>query len=169
MKKKKKKELTPLETKKGSKIFYSSKYNVGKEIGGKLYAHMNYINDVVPEEVIKKAMELFKEHVDVKCNTFCWGKKKPHLIRFDESPNFDSEREPSPGRIWHIDTETGEVTAGATNQIFHHKWLWVKTDYLGFNVDESYEWSKLWLSKFEEPASGYLNKWKEQLEAVGLE
>ena len=55
MSKKVENKLYPLETLKGSKIWYSSKFGVGKEIGGKVYAHMDYIEEIVPPDVLEKA------------------------------------------------------------------------------------------------------------------
>ena len=44
----------------------------------------------------------------------------------------------------------------------------VKDGYKGFDVRESHEWSKLWLSKIKEPASGSAMCWREQLKQAGL-
>ena len=139
-------DLSPLKTLKGSVIKRSSKYGVGKEIGGQIYFHKNYVDDICPNlyELAKDILE--EEYPDFKYNCLMYDKKKPDTLRFDEAPDFDSAREPMPG----------------------HKWLWVKDDYKGFDVEESYEWSKKWLEKISSP-SGYIDKWKAELKDAGLE
>ena len=101
-------------------------------------------------------------------NTFCYDTKTPHIVRFDTCEGFDTFDCPFVGRLFYVDTITHRITFGHTSQIFHHKWLWVRPDYDGFDVQESYEFSKLWLSKFEEPASGYIEKWEEQLRKYNI-
>ena len=39
----------------------------------------------------------------------------------------------------------GKVKKLNINQIYHHKWLFVKDDYKGFNVDNSVKRSMAWL------------------------
>lgn len=161
-------DLSPLKTLKGSVIKRSSKYGVGKEIGGQIYFHKNYVGDICPHlyELAKDILE--EEHPDFKFNCLMYDKKKPDTLRFDEAPDFDTSREPMPGTMYSVDTDTGKITKRYSPQIWHHKWLWVKDDYTGFNVQESYEWSKKWLEKITSP-SGYIDKWKSELKDAGLE
>lgn len=161
-------DLSPLKTLKGSVIKRSSKYGVGKEIGGQIYFHKNYVDDICPHlyELAKDILE--EEYPDFKYNCLMYDKKKPDTLRFDEAPDFDSAREPMPGTMLSVDTSNGEIIKRYSPQIWHHKWLWVKDDYKGFNVEESYEWSKKWLEKISSP-SGYIDKWRAELKDVGLE
>lgn len=161
-------DLSPLKTLKGSVIKRSSKYGVGKEIGGQIYFHKNYVDDICPNlyELAKDILE--EEYPDFKYNCLMYDKKKPDTLRFDEAPDFDSAREPMPGVILSVDTSTGKIIKRYSPQIWHHKWLWVKDDYKGFDVEESYEWSKKWLEKISSP-SGYIDKWKAELKDAGLE
>ena len=157
-----------LKTLKGSIIKRSSKYGVGKEIGGQIYFHKDYVNEICPElhDIAKAILE--EEYPEFKYNCLMYDKKKPDTLRFDEAPDFDTAREPIPGTMFSVDTSTGKIIKRYSSQIWHHKWLWVKEDYKGFDVKESYEWSKKWLEKISSP-SGYLDKWKAELKAVGLE
>lgn len=41
---------SPLKTLNGS-VIKRSKYGVGKEIGGKIYLHRNYAEDVIPSDI----------------------------------------------------------------------------------------------------------------------
>lgn len=161
-------DLSPLKTLKGSIIKRSSKYGVGKEIGGQIYFHKNYVDDICPNlyELAKDILE--EEYPDFKYNCLMYDKKKPDTLRFDEAPDFDSAREPMPGVMLSVDTSTGKIIKRYSPQIWHHKWLWVKDDYKGFDVEESYEWSKKWLEKISSP-SGYIDKWKAELKDAGLE
>ena len=161
--------MQPLKTLKGSKIWYS-KFGVGKQEGSKIYMHINSRFGIIPSDVWYKAMKIFdKEWISPSWfNTLCYDFKKPHIIRFDFCEGFCTEREPVVGQMIYVDTETGRVCNKYNPQIYHHKWLWVPEDYEGFDVKESYEWSKLWLSKMDETASGYLYKWEEQLKKYNI-
>jgi hypothetical protein len=158
--------MTPLKTLKGSKIWYS-KFGVGKQVGSKVYIHISSHFGIIPEYVWDKAKKIMID----KCgfspaifNTLCYDLKKPHIVRFDVCEGFCTEREPVVGQMVYVDTKTEEVWNKYNSQIYHHKWLWVPEGFLGFDVQASYEWSKHWLSKLPEVASGYPHKWEEQLE-----
>lgn len=159
---------TPLKTLKGSVVKRSPKYGVGKEIGGQIYFHKNYVDQVCPD-LYSVALEILqKERPDFEFNCLMYDKKKPETLRFDEAPDFDTAREPMPGKMIAVNTSTYELTERYSNQIWHHKWLWVLDDYEGFDVQASYEWSKTWLQKITHP-SGYIDKWKSELADAGLE
>lgn len=161
--------LEPLYTLKKSKIWYYNN-NVGKKMGSKIYAHVKYGADIVPKDIWDKACEMWNNVFDgiYTVNTFCYDTKKPNVVRFDTCSGFDAMECPVVGHLFYVDTSTGLISFGFTPQIYHHKWMWVKPDYDGFDVQASYEFSKLWLSKFEEPASGSLEKWKQQLEKYNI-
>lgn len=57
---------------------------------------------------------------------------------------------------------------GDSNNVWHHKWLWVKDDYKGFDVDKAKKWSKLWLSKLNQIAKGTDKSFGTQLQKHGL-
>jgi hypothetical protein len=153
-----------IETATGSKI-KRFKNNVGKLIGGSIYVHKNYAELVVPKDTLDKAKELLGDSFEYNCVKF---DIKPNVVRFDQAAGFDDDREPFVGNYITVTTD-GKLKKGISPYIWHHKWLWVKDDYNGFNVQESKEWSALWLSKFKEPASGVPQKWEEQLRKYGLE
>ena len=63
----------------------------------------------------------------------------------------------------------GDVRAGHSNYIWHHKWLWVMNDYTGFDVEESWNWSKEWLNTLKETAdSNGISRWDVQLKKYNL-
>ena len=140
--------------------------NVGKLMGG-VYVHKDYATDIVPEDIYAKAAEV-AEKEGFKYNSVYYDKKTPNIVRFDEAPDFDTAREPIPGNWIKVDVNTGKVVkTGKSNQIWHHKWMWVKDDYKGFDVDEAYNWSKQWSQKISNP-DGWAYKWDYLLDQAGL-
>ena len=119
---------------------------VGKEVGGQVYVHKNYVSDAIPQEKYKKALNILQQNdSNFEFNTVMYDKNKG-TIRFDEAPDFDTAREPIAGNFVTVNMETGGITSGYSDYIWHHKWMWVKNDYKGFDVAESWNWSKEWLS-----------------------
>ena len=156
-----------LKTLKGSRIA-RYKSNVGKEIGGSIYVHKDYALDVVPQDVLYDAEEsLHKYYPYFKYNCIKYD-KKTQTISFQEVPDFDTAREPVVGD-YIIVKPSGECKEGHSNYIFHHKWLWVRNDYTGFNVADSWNWSKEWLSVLPEPSDGNgIARWNAQLDKYNL-
>lgn len=161
--------MKPLKTLKGSRIWYS-KFGVGKQMGSKIYFHKSVWNKIVPEDVWNRALEVLEINKLklIWFQTVCYDFKQPNIVRFDTCPGFNSHEEPMVGRMFFVDINIGIVTDKYNNQIYHHKWLWVTEDYEGFDVQESYEWSKLWLSKLPEMASGRPYLWEEQLKKYNI-
>ena len=165
--------MEPLKTLKGSRIWYS-KYGVGKKIGSKIYMHKDYALDIIPIDILWDAQDtLYKYEPGASFNCICYDFKNPNIVRFDEAPKFDTDREPYPGIMWTVDVSRindGErcYRVSYSDLIWHHKWLWVDRNYQGFDIQESYNWSKLWLSKVNGVASGYRQIWNQQLHEVGL-
>lgn len=120
------------------------------EHGSQIYLHKNYATDVVPADIYDRAVELLrKKYPNFEWNTIMYlHTNEKDVVRFDEAPDFDTAREPVPGNMVSVNVSTGTVEKSSkpNNQIWHHKWLWVKNDYDGFDVKEAWDWSKLWLS-----------------------
>lgn len=156
-----------LKTLKGS-VIKRSKYGVGKMIGGCLYLHKDY-SQIIPQDILKNAENALKEaYPDFKYQCLKYDTKK-QSVSFQEAPDFDSAREPIVGDYVTV-TIDGKVKTGHSNYIWHHKWLWVKDDYTGFDIEESYRWSEKWLAVLEEPADGNgAERWENQLKRYGLE
>lgn len=156
-----------LKTLKGSRIS-RSKYGVGKEIGGSIYVHKQYADEVIPNNVLLPAKITLKEkYPNFKYNCIRYD-TNTDFITFNESPNFDIAREPVVGDYITIKPD-GTVKTGHSNYIWHHKWLFVRNDYTGFNVADSWNWSKQWLSTLEEPSDGNgIDRWNAQLSRYNL-
>lgn len=159
-----------LKTYKGSKIcrWEGGKIPVGKFISGSVYIHKDYALDVIPEDVYKRALDIAL-YQGRKFNTIKYNLKTKE-VRFDDAKDFDSAREPSPGFFLSVknNIKRPSYILKFSCNIWHHKWLWVSDDYEGFDVEESYEWSKQWLSLLKESPSGTPEIWESQLESIGL-
>lgn len=162
--------MKPLYTMNGSRIGYRSDSKAGKYIGGKVYAHRAYAADVIDLGVytmVKAELWAYDPQFCTNFNCICFDTRRG-ILRFDEAPDFDTAREPHPGRMVSISLKDFSITGSFSMQIWHHKWLWVRPDYEGFDVEESYLWSQKWLSCFTVPASGSPDKWKNQLKYYNL-
>jgi len=129
-----------VKTKKGS-VIKRSKYGVGKLIGGSLYLHRNYVTDL-PNDIRKMVQD-----AEVNIEGFKYNTLKINLsdgsVTFINSPDFDTAQEPTVGQYRIV--KDGKVKDGKSNSIWHHKWLWVKNDYTGFDVMDSFERSRKYL------------------------
>lgn len=138
------KETRRLRTQKGS-VIKRSKYGVGKDIGGKIYVHKNYVQRLPNyRDIIKADKFLRKASPTFKYNAVA-SDMRSGKITFFEAPDFDTADEPTVGRYMVVSPE-GDVKSGISRQIWHHKWLWVEDDYQGFDVEKSFQRSKKWLS-----------------------
>lgn len=141
--------------------------NVGKQVGPQLYVHRKYAAEVIPHPTLKYAAEVLKTtKPEFRFNSVMWN-RDTNEVRFDEAPDFDAAREPHVGKFVAV-SPNGTTREGQSNNIWHHKWLWVKDDYRGFDVDKSKEWSTLWLSKLGQVAKGTDASFGDQLKQVGL-
>lgn len=170
--------MKPLKTLKGSRIWYS-KFGVGKMVGSKVYFHKSVWDQIVPQYVWDQAQQIMdtpevheklweRGCFEWEYETICYDLKNPTMLRFDSCPSFNLQREPTVGWMMFVNIENGSVSFKYNQQIYHHKWLWVSKDYDGFDIKESYEWSKRWSNKLSEIASGYRHKWEEQLKKYNL-
>jgi poly(A) polymerase len=159
---------TRLRTKQGS-VIRRYKDNVGKLVGSSLYVHKDYADQVIPKQILKIALDIMtRARPEFRYNTLMWDVKRK-IIRFDEASDFDKSSEPHVGDYVVVSLDGSfPPREGHSDSIWHHKWLWVKDDYRGFDVDKSKEWSKLWLAKLEEPAKGTDLTWQSQLRNYGI-
>ena len=155
-------------TLKGSAI-KRSKYGVGKQMGSQIYLHKGYATDVIPQDVWEHALKVLNDtNADFKYNCVMYDSKSGN-VRFDEAPDFDTAREPIVGDTLTVKPD-GTTKRGHSNYIWHHKWIWVKNDYKGFDVNKSKAWSQKWLGVLTETADGNgLERWNAQLDRFGLE
>tara|TARA_R110002072_G_scaffold23181_3_gene80444 strand:+ start:27504 stop:28109 length:606 start_codon:yes stop_codon:yes gene_type:complete len=121
----------------------SKTFGVGKEIGGAVYVHRSYM-DVLPG-IVSECVELLEPETVFSVVKYA---EKAKTVTFIDSPNFDEASEPVIGDLTTI-TFGGKATRRkrlSDPYIYHHKWLFVKDDYTGFDVEESKQHSLTWLS-----------------------
>jgi len=137
-----------------------NKWGVGKLIGGKVYIHKNYENNIPSKYLIPAKNVLPK---DFNYNLLSYN-LKDNSITFTLSPDFDSSDEPivSTQYLVKSDLTLKLIKPHLDPWIYHHKYLWVKPDYKGFNYEQSKERSKYWLSKddIDKSKIGKLSYWK---------
>jgi hypothetical protein len=130
-----------LKTQNGSAIKRSA-LGVGKDIGGAIYLHRNYEGQIPNQPAFEHAKRtLAKNHPEHNYNVVKFDKEGK--FTFFNSPDFDTAHEPTAGK--YVTVKGKESKASETKSIWHHKWLWVKDDYSGFDVDQSFNRSKSWL------------------------
>ncbi len=122
-----------------------SKYGVGKAIGGCIYVHKQYMNDVIPSDILEHGIKLIGKfpYTILKYNP------KTNAISFIESLDFDTSPEPAVGRAWLVKPDSimpKTINPPSDPWIYHHKWLMVKDDYKGFDVEESKQRSLQWMA-----------------------
>lgn len=161
-------ELPPVRTRRGTPI-ERYRHNVGKRVDNHVYVHMQYASEIVPEDILAgaRARMLNVGRFEPTCLRY---DLKTHAVRFDEAPEFDREREPCVFRFFEVLPPRYDViSSGVSQQIWHHKWMWVKDTYAGFDVYTSRAWSGLWTSVLPGVASGSERLWAGMLRRNGLE
>jgi len=125
-----------------------------KRIGGRIYLHKDYIHtlgDVMAFEVavaLEKAEEVLGS---IDWNTL---RIKPDAVggasevAFQFSPDFDSADEPEVTRTINVCLDGSDWSIvnlrDHSGFIWHHKWMWVDTNYTGFSHSASKVHSALW-------------------------
>lgn len=120
----------------------SIKFGVGKEIGGAVYVHRAYM-DVLPE-MAAKCLGFLVNETEFTVVKYA---EKAQTVSFIESPDFDIASEPEVGDLVTV-TFGGKTTCRkrlSDPYIYHHKWLFVKDEYSGFDVKASRQRSLAWL------------------------
>lgn len=114
---------------------------------GKLDRHWvtvqkNYCADIIPfkeffeaEEAVQKKYPLFQ----YECVSYNLRTKE---IRFEACPYFDRDEEPVINSCVLYNSKQKRIKIYDYGETIKHKWMLVKDDYTGFNVQASYNRSK---------------------------
>lgn len=118
---------------------------IGKKIGNNLYIHKSAIDTLVEDEInlVKEKLEYLSKNFDyevIKINV------KENKISFIQSEDWNIATEPIVGDSYSINSKNQVKFRKGTNQIYHHKWLFLKDNYIGFDVKESKKWSEQWMN-----------------------
>lgn len=141
--------------------------DVGKSIGGNLYIHKQYSN-ILEQKSFQQATNTLKnfdpnfQYNIVKHNT------KNNSYSFISCTNFDTQEEPTVGKCINVNNkqEVKIIQEKQDPQIYHHKWLFVKDDYQGFDVEQSIKRSLEWKTILGRNTSisskiGFLSFWQQ--------
>ncbi len=146
----------------GTNLRRSQKHGVGKEIGGAIYVHRQY-EDVFASPV-KTAREFLPEGFEYQVVKY---DSRSGNVSFVESPDFDTADEPIVGEIVTVkpDGVIRRRKQAADPEIYHHKWLFVRNDYCGFDVDASRRRSELWtaLTNVDRSRIGRKSYWEQHV------
>lgn len=133
-------------------------FGFGKKMGNDVYIHKNY-ESYLPSDVLLENKKMLPE--DFNYTIVKWN-KKDNSMSFIESKDFDTSDEP-------IVDDSCKVSNGnirfrskpKRDQIYHHKWMFVKPEYNGFNYDESKLRSLAWYKKYDYDSRmiGYKDYW----------
>lgn len=121
----------------------STRYGVGKEIGGAVYVHRRY------EQVFGSAIEEARRHLPAG---FSYAVVKLRIANrsfsFVEVADFDTAPEPTLGTVIAVQSDGSwrRIPPAKDAFIYHHKWLFVADDYDGFDVEESKARSRAWMA-----------------------
>lgn len=147
-----------------------------KKIGGAIYIHRSNIDELTDEqfELVENALTfLAKSQYPVNSYDIIKIDIKNIAVTFIESEDWDNAREPIVGDAYRVNADGNIKLIKKKNnpQIYHHKWMFVASDYTGFDVEESKAWSTKWQStipKGHGSKIGYKNYWEDLLKKYDL-
>lgn len=126
----------------GSEISRSPK-GVGAVNDRWVTVQKNYTSEIIPFKEFLEAQEAEQKRYPLfqfECVSYNTCTKE---IRFEACPYFDTQDEPVITESVLYDSKKKCLKMLKRNFKITHKWLLVKDDYLGFNVQEAYNRSKI--------------------------
>ena len=132
------------------KIQRSNKGQIGKKIGNQVWFHKDYITDFMLKEDFDKYKAELPENYEFNILRY---DTKLNEIAFINSPDFDTAQEPLVGQSLRVKKDAEGFQLSKIQEppkdplIYHHKWLFVKDDYQGFDIEESKKRSIEWKEK----------------------
>ncbi len=124
-------------------------WSVGKSIGGCVYLHRDYTIEAVPAKYFEPLYQCWCQDMHQRYDVMKINLKTGALTLI-WCDNFDGLDEPAIVKTLLIRADgTHKKTVYNPDKdpwIYHHKWLMVRDDYTGFNVEESKERSRSWLA-----------------------
>lgn len=144
---------------------------VGKRMGGNIYIHCSVLPHEEYSDIVWEARMLLSKtlnrHEEFKYTIIKINKSKQE-VSFIYCEDFNTAHEPTVGDSCKVNLKTGKVTftkARTKNkQIYHHKWLFVRDSYKGFDIEESKKRSEQWMNsgiEYDVKKIGNLDYWNE--------
>ena len=117
---------------------------IGKIIVNSLYIHKSAL-DTLTEKELKLYTSKLKYIGDFNFDIVKISLKKDE-VSFIQSLDWDTENEPSVGDSICVKSDNRIRKTKGSNLIYHHKWMFVKDSYEGFDVQKSKNRSELWMN-----------------------
>ncbi|XZH78725.1 hypothetical protein ACSW8S_17820 (plasmid) [Clostridium perfringens] len=117
---------------------------IGKPMMGALHIHKSAI-DTLSDEYLKLYNDKVKfvDEFDYDIIKLDLNKNE---VSFTKSRDWDVSTEPEVGDRITIKSDNSVKKIKASSLIYHHKWMFVKDDYKGFDVEESKKRSEYWMN-----------------------
>jgi len=135
-----------------------NEFGFGKKMGNVVYIHKNY-ETYLPSEPLTKNRKMLPK--GFKYTIIKWD-KKDNSMSFIESVDFDISNEPTVDNSYKVSNGVIKFRSKPKrDQIYHHKWMFVKPSYKGFDYIESKLRSLKWYKKYEYDSRmiGYKDYW----------
>jgi hypothetical protein len=128
------------------------KHGIGKVIKKDKWVHFSALDAITEDEqhLVQKAITFLPAPLSKDTEIIVKVNIEESYVVFAESPDWNTATEPIQGRwerIAGLDTSQPVYSSSRMQDnpmIYHHKWMFVKDDYPGFDVKESMEWSETW-------------------------
>jgi hypothetical protein len=117
----------------------------GKRIASKTYVHRSCA-DILPQDDLIEALgfAILNTNERFEYDVICWDSKTGSFT-FTKCDDFNEE--PEPTIIKQVVVNDGKVktiSQPKDPRVFHHKWMFVRDDYHGFDVEKSKKRSEWW-------------------------
>jgi hypothetical protein len=132
------------------------KHGIGKVLGRNKWIHISAL-DALPaneQQLVLKALIFLPTPLSADKDIIVRLNLKKNSVMFSESPDWNLATEPVQGKYFVISDlnkpnpktfpKNTPVTPLKDPRIYHHKWMFVKDDFPGFDVKESMKWSETW-------------------------
>jgi len=117
-------------------------YGFGKKMGNTIYFHKNYEYNVLPHKLIRDVKRMLPS--DFEYTIIKWDKGTEN-ISFIYSEDWDISNEPIVDDSYRYSNGILKYRKKPNrDQIYHHKWMFVKPSYNGFDYNESKSHSLMW-------------------------
>lgn len=128
-----------------NKVYIAQRGNrIGKKMRDALHIHKSAIDTLTDEE--KKLIEEKIKYIgDFNFEVVKITLSKEE-VAFVQSPDWNEADEPLVGDRITVTKDNEIKKSKGRNLIYHHKWMMVKDDYEGFNVEQSKERSEYWMN-----------------------
>jgi hypothetical protein len=118
-----------------------------KKVGSAMYVHKSNLNELLNKlsENEKKRVKSIFDKFDKSFEIVKYDKGKVSLI---ESDNWDTANEPNVGNSYCFSeaSEANYKIVKKSGKIYHNKWMFVSSDYKGFDIETAKQRTKLWNS-----------------------